>query len=416
MITRQFIKLMVLILLFVVAESRAQSSTQLGIDILEAESFISIAGKKVLLLSNSSGRNSEGQSTLEILSKSSKFEFMGVLAPEHGYYAAVPAGQTVSEETIEGIKIYSLYGSTKEPDKGLLRQADVVLVDIQDIGVRSYTYISSLHRTMKAVAQSGKQIIILDRPNPIGGMIVDGNVLEKGMESFVGVVQIPYIHGLTIGELALMINEEGWLGKDIDGANLKCDLKIFKMSGWQRWMSWEDTGLMWFPTSPHVPTVDAVRGLACVGIFGEIGFISIGIGSTSPFQYVGNLNFNSKLVLKKLEIDNLPGLHFSSSRFQPFYGMYANRSVESIMLRFPLSNEFRPYTWGLKLILAIRAIHPELFKSDTKRAGIDMFQKVTGTKDLYEGLFYNKTDEYVLEIANRGLNDFLLLRNKYLLY
>jgi uncharacterized protein YbbC (DUF1343 family) len=416
MINCQF-RILILIFLFSnTLTAFSQRTTLTGIDILQSESFSSISGKKILLLSNSSGRNSKGQSTLEILSKSGKFEFLGVLAPEHGYYTAVPAGQTISEETIDGIKIYSIYGSTKEPDKGLMRHADAIVVDIQDIGVRSYTYISSLHRTMKAAAQSGKMVIVLDRPNPLGGLIVDGNVLEQGMESFVGVVQIPYIHGLTIGELALMINDEGWLGVDANNAVLKCDLQIIKMSGWQRWMAWEDTGLMWFPTSPHIPTPDAVRGIACLGIYGEIGLMSIGIGSTSPFQYLGNPSFNPKAVLRILEKENLQGLHLSQSRFQPFYGMYSNRSIEAILLRFTPNQDFRPYTWGLKLILAVREVHPDLFKSETKRAGIDMFHKVTGTKDLYNALFNNLPDDLVLKIANRGVEDFMYLRSKYLLY
>ncbi|MBE2189570.1 MAG: DUF1343 domain-containing protein [Desulfobulbaceae bacterium] len=416
MMNGQFRILFIIIFLSNTIIALSQQTILTGIDVLQSESFSSISGKKILLLSNSTGRNSNGQSTLEILSKSNKFEFLGVLAPEHGYYTAVPAGQTISEETIDGIKIYSIYGSTKEPDKGLMKHADAIVVDIQDIGVRSYTYISSLHRTMKAAAQSGKQIIVLDRPNPIGGLIVDGNVLEQGMESFVGAVQIPYIHGLTIGELALMINDEGWLGVDANNSALKCDLQVIRMTGWHRWMTWEDTGLMWFPTSPHIPTPDAVRGIACLGIYGEIGLMSIGIGSTSPFQYLGNPNFNPKAVLRILEKESLYGLHLSQSRFQPFYGMYSNRSIEAILLRFTPNQNFRPYTWGLKLILAVREVHPDLFRSETQRAGIDMFHKVTGTKDLYNALFNNLPDDVILKIANRGVEAFIKLRSKYFLY
>lgn len=387
-----------------------------GIDVLIESNFSDIRGKKVLLLTNSSGRNANGISTLDIFSKYLRNDFIGVLAPEHGYFTAVPAGQAISDESIDGIKIYSVYGTMKEPSRSVLNQADAIVVDIQDIGVRSYTYISTLHRTLKAAANIGKEVIVLDRPNPIGGMIVDGNVLEAGMESFVGVVRIPYIHGLTIGELALMMNEELWLGINESEKNLKCNLKVIKMSGWERWMAWEDTELMWFPTSPHVPTVDAVRGLACIGIFGEIGLMSIGIGSTSPFQYIGSPNFNSKAVLEFLSTQNLPGIHLSQARFQPFYGMYSGKNVESILFRFPLSNEFLPYTTGIKIILAIREIHPELFTPDSKRSGIDMFQKVTGTKDLYNALFNNLPVDVVLKISSKGLNEFLILRNKYLLY
>ncbi len=412
----QSILMFYLVLIVLMMNNSSAQNVKTGIDILTESNFSQIRGKKILLLTNSSGRNNDGTSTLDILSKHLKNDFIGVLAPEHGYFAAVPAGQAISDESINGVNVYSVYDTTKEPSRSIFNKADAIVVDIQDIGVRSYTYISTLHRTMQVAANIGKEVIILDRPNPIGGMIVDGNVLEHGMESFVGVVRIPYIHGLTLGELAKMINEESWLGINETGKNLKCNLTVIRMAGWERWMAWEDTGLMWFPTSPHVPTADAVRGLACLGIFGEIGLMSIGIGSASPFQYIGNPNFNSKAVLELLSTQKLPGIHLSQARFQPFYGMYSGKSVESLLLRFPLSNEFLPYTSGIKIVLAIRAIHPELFRADSKRSGIDMFKKVTGTKDLYNALFNNLPDDVVLKISSRGLNEFLALRNKYLLY
>ena len=232
---------------------------------------------------------------------------VSILVPEHGFYISVPAGSKVSDDSLFGVPVFSLYGIERSPGRKILSNCDVILIDVQDIGVRSYTYISTVYKVMEAAAKFSIPVIILDRPNPLGGMIVDGNTIDKGRESFVGIVPISYIHGMTIGELAMMINQEGWLPIGKSKMPLKCDLSIIEMKGWSRWMAWEDCGMLWFPTSPHVPTVNAIRGLAVLGIFGELGIINIGIGTTLPFQYIGMPGFKVKKVIEALSRQNITG-------------------------------------------------------------------------------------------------------------
>lgn len=412
-----------LAILLITITSIAQTQTfmnekiRLGIDVLLEKHLSLIKGKKIALLTNHAGRNSAGDLTAKLLAESKEFELNAMFVPEHGFYTSVPAGDPVNNDKLFGVNIYSLYGFQKKPDPWILKKFDVLVIDIQDIGVRSYTFLSTVFKTIKACADYGKPVILLDRPNPIGGLITDGNIIDKGMDSFVGIIPVSYIHGCTIGELANMMNGEGWLGKDENNKQLNCDLTIIKMEKWDRWMLWEDTGLMWFPTSPHVPTVNAIRGLATLGIFGELGFISIGIGTTLPFQYIGSPNFKIDEMKKKLKDKMLPGLILDRSKFRPFYGMYNTKYCNGFLLQFPLSNEFKPYTNGIKLILEIRKVHPELFKkSNFKANAISMFKKVTGTEDIFNSIFDNDSDAEVLKKSNKGYDEFLKIRDKYLLY
>ena len=284
-----------------------------GIDVLEQNNFKEIEGKKVALLTNHAGRSRDGRLTLNILKESGIVNLTGLFVPEHGFFTTIPAGEKVKDDTVFGVRAYSLYGGSKSPDDNLLKKCDVVVVDLQDIGIRSYTYISTMYNTMKACANAGKPIIILDRPNPIGGIVVDGGVLDDNVRSFVGMVPVSYLHGCTFGELAMMINNEGWLGTKKDSGKLKCELTVIKMKGWERWMAWEDTGLFWYPTSPHIPSVNAVRGAAVLGIIGELGMISIGIGTTSPFQYLGSPDFDYKKFEEVIEHISYNGLVLDQS-------------------------------------------------------------------------------------------------------
>jgi uncharacterized protein YbbC (DUF1343 family) len=387
-----------------------------GIDVLQETNFAEISSKKVILFTNSTGRNQQGELTAQILSKQSNIELISIITPEHGFFASAPAGEKVPNDQLFGVKIYSLYGDIRKPGNKILNAGDIILVDIQDIGVRSYTYISTLFRIMQAAAENNKPIYILDRPNPLGGNNVDGNVLEKGMESFVGIIPTAYIHGMTIAEIAFMINEEGWLNDGI-AKNLKCNLNIIKMNGYERNMVWEDTGLMWYPTSPNVPTVNSARGLAMIGIFGELGIISIGIGTATPFQLVGSPDFDWGKVSINLKFDNFSGIKMSETRYLPQFGMYGQKAVKGIFLNFNKSDNFTPYTAGINLFLAIRAANPELFYiNNVKENSKSMFQKVTGTSNLFNALFNNIQDENVMKISQIGLDVFKEFRKKYLIY
>ncbi len=387
-----------------------------GMDVLIETNFDSLAGKKIGLLTNFTGRTSKGTLSAEEFLKTKRCTLIKIFTPEHGFYTTVPAGEHVSDDNFDGIPVLSLYGSSRKPSREQLRQCDAIAVDLQDIGVRPYTYISSVYNLMSACSDEGIPVYILDRPNPLGGLVVDGNVVEKDKESFIGIAPLPYVHGCTIGELALMFNSEDWLPKDKNGNPKKCDLHIIKMQNWKRWMWWDDTGLEWFPTSPHIPTVDAARGAAMLGAWGELALFSIGIGTTLPFQYVGSPNFNTDEILKKLN-DSMPGVQLMPTKYNPTYGMYNGKNCNGFLLKFTPDSLFKPYTDGIRLVLAIRSLYPSLFnKKNFSSQARAMFTKATGTDEIFDLLTEGKSDSEILNAAKKGLDDFIKIRAKYLLY
>lgn len=404
------IKFSIIFLLYVLAslnlESKYQEKVKLGIDLVIENEFSIFKNKRISILSNITGVTSEGKLTIEEFLNTKNINLVSLFTPEHGFNAAVPAGKHVPSDSLYGIPCYSLYGTNRRPQKYQLANTDIIIVDIQDIGIRSYTYISTIYKMMDACAEFGKEVFILDRPNPLGGLIVDGNTLDAGMDSFVGIIPVSYIHGCTIGELANMINEEGWLTKNSDGERRKCKLSIIKMENWKREMQWEKTGLKWIPTSPNIPTVNAIRGAAATGIFGELGIFQIGIGGSLPFQFIGKVDLEDLERLSgKMEFNGMNLCKYNSSKYM------------GVKINFDMDEVFMPYTNGIKIFLAIRKVYPELFISNkiqsTKKA---MFEKVTGTKKIFELLFHFKPDFEILNAINKGKSDYLEIRKKYLLY
>ena len=382
-------------------------NVRLGIDILLDEEINVVENKRIALFTNQSGINVKGVPTAELLSKDSRVQLKKIFVPEHGYYTTIPAGEPVANDSIFDTPIVSLYGSLKIPNKKILSDIDAVVVDIQDIGVRSYTYISSLLYLMQGCAENNIEVIILDRPNPLGGLIVDGNLPEKEFKSFVSLVPTTYIHGCTIGEIAMMINGEIWTEN-----KKQCNLTIVKMEGWERWMAWDDTGLIWIPTSPHVPTANSVRGIATLGTIGELGLVSIGIGTTSPFGYLGSpfLNFDS------LKVD-YEGIYLQKTKYRPFYGMFSGKDVDGYYLKFNLSNHLKPYTTGLLILRELSIKNTDLLSdNELKLRSKEMFLKVTGTDKILNAIRSKLPEEMIVSLANEGLIEFLNIRKKYLLY
>lgn len=385
-----------------------------GIDCLIESQFEIVTGKNVGIVTNHSGRTRGGQSSVEAFLNQSKCRPAALFTPEHGFYTTVPAGVKTDDEIIFGMKAFSLYGKYRRPTREMLKGIDAIVIDIQDIGVRSYTYISTVYNVMDACAEYGVPVILLDRPNPLGGEAVDGNVSERGTKSFVNIVPVPYIHGMTVGELAMMINAEGWLTKDKDGISRKCALTVVKMKNYKRSMIWEDLRLDWYPTSPHIPTPESARGAATLGAIGELGIISIGIGTSLPFQYFGNPSFDFQLFEEALGGTEIDGVSLIRSRYQPFYGMYSGKPCYGYMLKFTSNANFRPFTAGIKILSALRKTYPALF-SAIKPASEQMFKKVTGTDDIFNAILEGNSQR-AITAAEKGLKEFMALRAKYLIY
>ncbi len=407
----------ILVIGFLACTGNLESKVKTGIDVLIEAGFGEFKGRNIALLTNITGKTADGRLTAEVFSKSEGFRLVSVFTPEHGFYAKTYAGLKVNDSTVFGVKAWSLYGANRKPSKEQLAGCDAVVVDIQDIGIRSYTYFSTVFNMMSICARLDIPVIILDRPNPINGLVVDGNVLEQKFRSFIGIIPVTYVHGCTIGELAFMANEEGWLDTLPGGKPAKCSLTVIKMQGWERWMRWEDTGLEWTATSPNIPTPDAVRGAAMLGIFGELGIVGIGIGTEKPFQYFGRPGLNISRLLLNLDNEMFPGINFGKSVVRPAGGKHKGKNFTSVALSFYPDPGFKPYTAGLRLMLAARTVNRHIFPnkgiSDEQKS---MFCKAAGTDSLYIAFLKRASDEFILKLAAKGAEEFKKLRVKYLLY
>jgi uncharacterized protein YbbC (DUF1343 family) len=291
----------------------------LGIDVLEANGFREIAGKKIGLLTHPAGVNRRGESTIDVIrNRARQTRLVALFAPEHGLdgqiTAAVNFGDSVHAPS--GLPVYSLHGKTRKPTPAMLKGLDAVVIDLQDIGSRSYTFASAMLTTMAACFEAGIEVIILDRPNPLGGLKVDGPPLDPEWKSYVGALRVPYVHGLTMGEMARMAKElprmliiPGIINVS-DAVREKGRLTVVPMRGWSRAMRWPDTGLRWIKTSPLVPTFEAVVGYAMVGLGTEGNPWTHGIGREHPFRGISFPKKSADEIIRTMEAYRIPGIRF----------------------------------------------------------------------------------------------------------
>ena len=294
-----------------------------GIDMLERYGFEELRGKRVGLVTNPSGVDRYLRSTIDILFEAPDVNLVALYGPEHGVRGDAYAGDHVASGTDPktGLPVYSLYGSTRKPTPEMLKGVDVMVYDIQDVGTRSYTFISTLGLVMRACAEKDIEVMVLDRPNPLGGLKVEGSYVEPNFFSFVSEFRIPYVYGLTVGELANLINEEG-LNRGVDGkeAPLKCRLTVIPMRGWERSMLYKDTGLPWILPSPNIPSEASAIGYPSAGIAGEFGYLNIGVGYTIPFQTFAAPWIDADKLKEKLDSYNIPGTAFRTIHYKPISG------------------------------------------------------------------------------------------------
>jgi uncharacterized protein YbbC (DUF1343 family) len=282
----------------------------LGIDVLEADGFAAIAGKKIGLLTHPAGISRRGESTVDVIRRARQSRLVALFAPEHGLDGNGKAGENLADSVDRrtGLPVYSLHGKFRKPTKGMLQGLDALVIDLQDIGSRSYTFISCLRYTMEACFENGVEVIVLDRPNPLGGLKVDGPPLDPEWVSYVGAFRVPYVHGLTIGELAQMARQVPGVLAVNDRIRQRGKLTVVPMRGWSRAMRWPDTGLRWVATSPYVPDFNAVVGYAMVGLGTEIGGWTWGIGTFYPFRGIGYPKKTPDQIIAELGQYRIPGI------------------------------------------------------------------------------------------------------------
>ena len=298
-----------------------------GIVVLQESGFSILAGKKVGLLTNPTGIDRNMRSTIDILYAAKEVDLTTLFAPEHGIRGSELAGALVANtvDKLTGLPVYSLHGKTRKPTAEMLKNVDVIVYDIQDIGCRSYTFISSLGNVMEAAAQFNKEVVVLDRPNPLGGEKVEGPLVRDGFYSFVSNFNIPYVYGLTVGELAGLVNNERPVDK-------RCRLTVVKMDGWKRNMTFGETGLPWVLTSPQIPTPEAAVAYPMSGIIGELYAIQIGVGYTLPFQVFAAEWIDGEALAKAMNRLNLPGISFRPITFKPYFGISSGKAVSGVQV------------------------------------------------------------------------------------
>jgi len=284
----------------------------LGIDMLVRENFQSVRGKRVGLLTHPAGVNRFGTSTIDVMRKSPLVNLVALFGPEHGIYgnekANVPVLDKIDPKT--RLPVFSLYGKYRRPTAEMLAKIDTMVIDLQDIGARSYTYVSCMRYVMEEAFTHGKEVIVLDRPNPLGGLKIDGPPLEKEWMSYVGSFQVPYVHAMTIGELANMAKNKPGVMEVSDSIRKRGRLKIIRMSGWSRKMMWNATGLKWVPTSPAIPDLSAVLGYPMTGLGAQLGSFTHGYGTQMPFRLVQFPQKSPETISKSLAARGIPGLAF----------------------------------------------------------------------------------------------------------
>lgn len=389
----------------------AHEVVRTGLEVLVEHRFKELTGKHVGLITNPTGIDRQYRANIDVFMNSGRVKLVALFGPEHGVRGSAPAGEEVGDARDEstGLPEYSLYGRNRKPNAAMLKGIDALVFDIQDIGSRSYTYITTLGAAMESAAAAKIPFFVLDRPNPLGGERIEGNITEPKFKSGVSPYPIPYVHGLTVGELAQMINGEGWLGK-----GRICDLHVVKMEGWSRSTLFQSTGLPWVSTSPHVPHPDTAFFYAATGIVGELEGLSIGVGMPIPFELAGAPGISPTAFAAELNRRKMPGITFRPCSFQPYYALFKGQGCGGVQIhitdfaRAPLTR------LNFELMDAARNIDPKIdfFPGGDPK----LFDKVCGTDKVRKAFMAGKSCEQIWDDWNSGANLFRAQRQKYLLY
>ena len=378
---KTILSLFIIAILSIAAEAK-EPVVKTGIEVLRDRGFEGLVGKRVGLVTNPSGVDSQLRSTIDILYNAPGVELVALYGPEHGVRGDLYAGDHVNDfkDPATGLPVYSIYGATRKPTPDMLKGIDVMVYDIQDVGVRSYTFISSLGLVMEACVAEGIEVMVLDRPNPLGGNKIEGCLVEQPFNSFVSQYRIPYVYGLTVGELAVMINEEGMNRGQMGNQDpVKCTLSVVPMEGWTRDMLYEDTGLPWVLPSPNIPYKDTPMYYAASGVCGELyGFMNIGIGYTLPFQLFGATWLDPERLKARLEEYDLPGVSFRTIWFKPFSGSQKGQLVGGLQFFFTDYENARITETQFYVMQAVAELYPNK-KAFEVITGYGLFDKVCGT-------------------------------------
>jgi uncharacterized protein YbbC (DUF1343 family) len=364
-----------------------------------------VRGKRVGLILNQTSAARNGTPSRVLLQRALGPAFTSLYTPEHGLDGQEKAGIHVTSrrDPVTGLPAYSLYGSTRKPAPEMLANIDCLLFDLQDIGTRSYTYISTMALAMEACAEQGKEFIVLDRPNPLGGLRVSGPPLEPAWKSFVGQVPVPYVHGLTAGELAKMINAFGWI-------KARPRLTVIPVRGWQRAMTWRDTGLRWIPTSPNIPGPESPIYYATTGMLGGMNGVDIGIGTARPFEYAGGPGIDGREFAASMSRMGIPGVRFSP------YQSAKKAGYAGVQLTIDPHGQTDLCALGVLLVSEVCRRTGNAPLRATTGDTLNLFHKVYGSDSLFRDLSSGRPVPSIMASWQASLNGFRSARQRFLMY
>ncbi|PQD96702.1 DUF1343 domain-containing protein [Pradoshia eiseniae] len=383
---------------------------KLGVDVVLSSEKKLLKGKRVGLITNPTGVDQDLNSIVDRFYNDKDINLTALYGPEHGVRGDAQAGSYVDfyidEET--GLPVYSLYGKTRKPTPEMLENVDVLVFDIQDVGTRFYTYIYTMALAMEAAKEKGIPFIVLDRPNPIGGLKVEGPILEAPeYASFIGQYEIPLRHGMTVGELAKLFNKEFEIG---------ADLTVVKMKNWKRYMNYEDTGLEWVLPSPNMPTLDTAYAYPGTGLI-EGTNLSEGRGTTKPFELLGAPFINGAELARELNKLKLKGVEFRAASFTPTFSKHSGVLSHGVEVHITDYDDFVPLETGLHIVKTVHDLYPDDFEfraEDSK--GISFFDSLIGNGWVRDDIEAGKSVKQIKQKWDRDLKGFLKVRSKYLLY
>lgn len=334
------------------AAAEAQAPVRPGVDVLLDGKIGLVENRRVGLITNPSGVDRRLVPTADRLHRDPRVKLVQLYGPEHGIRGDVPAGDHVGDakDPETGLPVQSLYGKIRRPTPESLARLDVLLFDIQDVGSRTYTYASTLGEAMIAAKEAKIPFVVLDRPNPLGGLLFEGPVQTDAHKSFIGWGPVPVTHGMTFGELARFYDA---------GLGIGCDLHVVTMTGWKRSMVWEDTGLRWVPTSPHIPHALQAHLYVATGMIGGVTTnVNEGVGSTLPFECVAAPWLDGPALAAALAKADLPGVTFRAIAYSPFYGKFQKTPLRGVQLVLDDPRKFRPLRTALAILSALESLHP----------------------------------------------------------
>jgi uncharacterized protein YbbC (DUF1343 family) len=378
---------------------RHAARVQTGLDVLESQKFAPLRGKHVGLITNHTGLDSQGRSTVDVLSHAAGVQLIALFSPEHGLAGRNDEKISSSKDPATGLPVHSLYGETLRPTDEMLKGIDALVFDVQDAGVRFYTYTATMAYCMEEAAKRQIAFFVLDRPNPLGGEIVEGPMLDADKTNFVGYFPLPVRYGLTIGELAQLFNAENHIG---------ADLHVIAMKNWHRNYFFESTGIKWIPPSPNLRTTKGSILYPGIEILQNAG-VSVGRGTQAPFEEFGAPWLNGEEVAAALNQRHLPGLHFAAQPFIPIVGLYSGQRCGGVAVRITERGAVRSMRMGLEIAMILHRLYPQQFDPEK-------LLLLIGNSETIQQLQTGVAPEKIVASWSDSLAAFEQIRRKHFLY